>query len=131
MKIGEVCKQADVSKELIRHYESLGLIFSQAEQAGSRKYRRFSHETLQRLELIKKGKQIGLSLKQIKPLLDAFVAHKMSRQEALEILENQRSKMNDIILHANEVKALIEQHIEKIQNTEHSGCLPTITKSGD
>lgn len=46
MRIGELCNEAGVSKELVRHYESLGLISSLPIQAGSRTYREFDEHAL-------------------------------------------------------------------------------------
>ena len=89
MRIGELCRQAGVSKELVRHYESLGLISSSSVQAGSRVYREFDEQALNRLYLVQKAKNMGLTLKQIKPLLDAFLNYDMSDTEAISILLKQ------------------------------------------
>ena len=63
MRIGELCRQAGVSKELVRHYESLGLISSSPVQAGSRVYREFDEQALNRLYLIQKAKKYGFNAK--------------------------------------------------------------------
>lgn len=123
MRISELCRIGDVSKELVRHYESLGLIFSTQVQAGSRSYRDFDKQTLVRLSLIKKGKAIGLSLKQIQPLLDAFLNQQMSQTQALEILTEQARYMDRLIEQAQEVKTLIEQHCEKIEGKQPRTCV--------
>ncbi|WP_375748879.1 MerR family transcriptional regulator [Vibrio sp. HN007] len=122
MRIGELCLVAGVSKELIRHYESLGLISSSEIQAGSRSYRDFDEQTLERLSLIKKGKTIGLSLKQIQPLLDAFLNEEMSDTEAIDILKQQALHMDNLIKQAQEVKTTIAHHIDKIEGKRDRTC---------
>lgn len=127
MRVSELCKRADVSKELVRHYEAIGLISSCEEQAGSRVYRQFSEETVERLRLIKKAKLLGLSLKEIRPLLDAFVGGEMLRSQAIELLEKRDQHMLEIIHNAEEVRARIAQSLLKLQEEELLGCLTKLS----
>ena len=122
MLIGEVCSKAGVTRELIRHYEQLGLISSNPVQAGSRSYRHFDQDVLFRLSLIQKGKSIGLSLKQIKPLLDAFLNNQISEDDAQQVLHQQLIEMERVIRQAEEVKQLIQQHIDKISAPSELRC---------
>lgn len=122
MRIGEFCRQAGVSKELVRHYESLGLISSSPVQAGSRVYREFNEQALNRLYLIQKAKNMGLTLKQIKPLLDAFLNYDMSDTEAISILLKQSEHMDEIIQQAQDVKNLIQDQIDKIEGKVERHC---------
>ena len=122
MRIGEFCRQAGVSKELVRHYESLGLISSSSVQAGSRVYREFDEQALNRLYLVQKAKNMGLTLKQIKPLLDAFLNYDMSDTEAISILLKQSERMDEIIQQAKDVKNLIQDHIGKIEGKAERHC---------
>ena len=122
MLIGEVCSKAGVSKELVRHYEQLGLISSTPVQAGSRCYRHFDQDVLFRLSLIQKGKSIGLSLKQIKPLLEAFLNCQMSESDARDVLLQQLDEMERVIRQAEEVKGLIQQHMAKISASPELRC---------
>ncbi|WP_084181854.1 MerR family transcriptional regulator [Vibrio fortis] len=111
-----------VSKELVRHYESLGLISSSPVQAGSRVYREFDEQALNRLYLIQKAKNMGLTLKQIKPMLDAFLNYDMSDTEAISILLKQSERMDEIIQQAKDVKNLIQDHIGKIEGKVARHC---------
>ncbi|MEF1226832.1 MerR family transcriptional regulator [Vibrio fortis] len=122
MRIGELCRQAGVSKKLVRHYESLGLISSSPVQAGSRVYREFDEQALNRLYLVQKAKNMGLTLKQIKPLLDAFLNYDMSDTEAISILLKQSERMDEIIQQAQDVKNLIQDQIDKIEGKVEGHC---------
>lgn len=58
MLIGELARKTSLSKDTIRFYEKLGLITAQERQAGTRIYKEFSEETVERLLMINQGKGI-------------------------------------------------------------------------
>ena len=68
-KIGEVSRQSGLPIKTIRYYEELGLLKSVVQRAQSG-YRLFSHHTLNRLAFIKRSQALGLSLKEIKTILE-------------------------------------------------------------
>ena len=78
MLIGQICKQAGVTKDRVRHYESLGLLTSTDRQAGTRVYRDYGDDTLQRLDLIQQGKALGFRLAEMKPWLDLYMTDQLS-----------------------------------------------------
>ena len=116
MKIGELCKKANVGKELVRHYEALGLLYSAEVQAGTRFYRDFSDQSIERIRLIQVGKRLGLTLKEIKPMLDAYLGDSLHFNQALTVLQQQYDKCEQQIAEAREVQALIKYKIEVVQN---------------
>jgi len=115
MLIGELCKKAGVTKDCIRHYESLGLIHSTSRLAGSRTYREYDEETLKRLELIEYGKSLLFTLREIKPLLDLFMSNKLPKAQRRHQLEQKLSEVEDKIRDAQRVQ---QRLIEKIQALE-------------
>jgi len=67
MTIGQVAKQAGVGVETIRFYEREGLLNkAKRRQSG---YRVFTPEVVSRIRFIKKAKQLGFSLREIRDLL--------------------------------------------------------------
>ncbi|NEO88049.1 MAG: MerR family transcriptional regulator [Spirulina sp. SIO3F2] len=115
MLIGELCKQADVTKDCIRHYESLGLIHSTPRLVGSRTYREYDEETLKRLELIKYGKSLLFTLREIKPLLDLFMSNQLPKAQRRQRLKQKLSEVEDKIHDAQRVQ---QKLIEKIKALE-------------
>jgi MerR family Zn(II)-responsive transcriptional regulator of zntA len=63
MKIGELAKAAEVSKDAIRHYLDTGLL--QAEKDPGNGYQVFSPEAVSRLRFIKQAQQLGFRLEDI------------------------------------------------------------------
>jgi len=76
MQIGEASKATGVSSKMIRHYESIGLI----PQAGRRdsNYRDYGAEDLHRLGFIRRARDLGFSMDEIRDLLRLWGDRKRS-----------------------------------------------------
>ena len=68
LQIGQVANLLGITPKTIRHYHKLGLL-PEAKRADNG-YRIYSVQSLYRINLIKSLKQIGLSLKDIKAIID-------------------------------------------------------------
>ena len=68
LTIGRLAAEAGVSADTIRYYESVGLLPAPARSESG--YRLYSRAELRRLQLIKRAKLLGLSLGDIKDLVD-------------------------------------------------------------
>ncbi len=66
--IGEIAKQFGLSAQAIRYYEKLGLI--ECPKRTSKGYRLYSQGAIKRLRLIQYAQKFGLSLNQIKELIE-------------------------------------------------------------
>ncbi|WP_280421693.1 MerR family transcriptional regulator [Nocardia carnea] len=66
--IGEIAGYFDLAPHVLRHWESVGLL-TPATRVGGR--RRYTPAHLARVAMILRSKEIGLSLAQIRDLLDA------------------------------------------------------------
>lgn len=67
LTIGQIAKLAEVGVETIRFYERQGLINEPGRKASG--YRQFPEDVVARLRFIKRAKELGFSLKEIKELL--------------------------------------------------------------
>lgn len=65
--IGQAARMAGVGVETIRFYEREGLLTQPAKQNGT--YRRYPPETVTRLRFIRRAKDLGFSLGEIRELL--------------------------------------------------------------
>lgn len=66
--IGELSRRVNLPTQTIRYYERLGLLSSPKRTASN--YRLYSEAEEERLDFIQKAKRFGLSLNEIKRLID-------------------------------------------------------------
>jgi MerR family copper efflux transcriptional regulator len=67
MQIGDASKATGVSAKMIRHYESIGLI-PEADRRSSN-YRDYGSEDVHRLGFIRRARDLGFSIEEIRELL--------------------------------------------------------------
>ncbi len=66
--IGKVARMAEVGVETIRFYERRGLIEEPPRRVSG--YRQYPKDTVDRVRFIRRAKELGFTLKEIKELLD-------------------------------------------------------------
>lgn len=68
---GQLAKKANVNVETIRYYERRGLIPEPLRSESG--YRRYSQDSIARIQFIKRAKELGFSLKEVSELLSLRV----------------------------------------------------------
>jgi DNA-binding transcriptional MerR regulator len=121
--ITELAREFDITPRAIRFYEDQGLLSPKREGAGGRT-RVYNARERTRLKLTLRGKRLGLSLSEIKSLVDMYespkdTAAQLKRFQAVlaqhrETLERQRDDI-DITL------AELSAHEEECQRLLNSG----------
>jgi len=76
MLIGEISKKIGLSKDTIRFYEKKGLLKVNRTTSKFNNYKQYTAEHLSRLQLVKKAKRFGFTLKEIGDLLELKDANK-------------------------------------------------------
>lgn len=113
MLINEVAKSAGMSKDGIRHYEELGLISSLPRRAGSKVYREYDASVLEKIELVRQAQKLGFSLKEIGPMLKAYVEHPPSKEQTIEFLEARLLVIREKLASLREVEDFICRKLER------------------
>ncbi len=104
LSIGQVARQTGVGVETVRFYERQGLLEKPPRKESG--YRQYPPEAILRLRFIKKAKEVGFSLKEIKELLSL-------RLDATATCEDVKSRA--------EVKILdIQQKIQALQRMKQT-----------
>ena len=111
MKIGELGKATDTKVETIRFYEKLGLLAAPERTTGN--YRTYGQEHLKRLSFVRRARDLGFSLDQVRELLD--IADDRSRscgavdKLAREHLSAVDRKIADLSALRRELGSLLDQ----------------------
>ncbi|MTV27633.1 heavy metal-responsive transcriptional regulator [Nitriliruptoraceae bacterium ZYF776] len=101
MRIGEVADELGINTKTIRYYESIGLIpAAPRTQAG---YRHYADEDVDRLEFIRTGRRLGLSLDDIRQVLQL---RERGEQPCGYVLETVHRQLRDIDHRISELIAL-------------------------
>ena len=74
MRIGELAKRAEISRDTIRFYERHGLIRSDVDPDADNSYRDYPEDIVLTLEIIRDAQAAGLSIADITLFLSQFMA---------------------------------------------------------
>lgn len=91
LTIGEVARQASVGIETMRFYERQGLLEEPERRASG--YRQYDQEAVAVLKFIRRAKELGFTLKEIKGLLALRLDASATRAE---VREQAKAKVADI-----------------------------------
>jgi MerR family mercuric resistance operon transcriptional regulator len=112
MTIGQVARAAGVGVETVRFYEREGLLQEPARKESG--YRQFTDDVVARLRFIKRAKDLGFTLKEIKDLLALRVDPETT---CAEVRERARAKIADV-----ETKIVDLQRIKKALVKLRTSC---------
>ena len=91
LTIGEVARQAGIGVETVRFYERQGLLEEPQRRASG--YRQYDQEAVAVLKFIRRAKELGFTLKEIKSLLALRLDASATRAE---VREQAKAKVADI-----------------------------------
>jgi MerR family transcriptional regulator, copper efflux regulator len=115
MLIGELSKQTGISKDTIRFYDKLGLIVGTDRQAGTRLYKEYSPETVERLSMIAQGKGLGFTLNEIKQLLDEWGSGAMSKEDQIKVIERKITEIVEKQQKLDVIKTYLSTKLSKLK----------------
>lgn len=98
LRIGEVAKHAGIGIETVRFYEREGLLEEPARRASG--YRQYDRQAVAVLRFIRRAKELGFTLKEIKSLLrlqlDDSATRADVREQARDKVANIEAKIADL-----------------------------------
>ena len=116
MRIGELTEQAGVTPRTVRYYESIGLIPVGEREGNGQHY--YTEETVLRLQKIEQLKLLGLSLDEIRDVIDLYFtdpSHIQPKQKILAMLRHHLAETDEKIADLNQFRSDLIWHIERFE----------------
>ena len=109
MRIGELAKKADVSRDTIRFYERHGLIRSKQDADSDNTYRIYSEDALIALDVIRDAQAAGLSIADITIFLGQFLSQKGDGEQIEAFLDARIAEVADRITASARFLAMLKE----------------------
>lgn len=115
MLINELSKRTGVSIHTLRFYENKGLIqgFTD-EKVKTNNYKIYDENQVERIGIIKGGKEAGFSLSEIKELMDTWFSGASNAAEILRFFELKIREVDNKIKKLKQTRKLLEQIMAEI-----------------
>lgn len=107
LTIGQLAKQTNVGVETIRYYEREGLIGTASRSASG--YRLFHPEVIDRFNFIKRSRNLGFTLKEIKELLHMSGDKQSTAGEFKHLAENKIEQINEKIANLEAMRNALKE----------------------
>jgi MerR family copper efflux transcriptional regulator len=120
MLINELSKQTGVSIHTLRYYENLGLIKGETdENVKSNNYKQYDEIVVEKINWIIESKKAGLTLTEIKTLLQDWFNNKLTVSKKIELVEK---KIREIDLKINQLKDVKKHLLQAKNDVENRLC---------
>ena len=117
MRIGDLTQRARVTQRTVRYYESIGLIPPGEREGHGQHY--YTEETLARLRKIDQLKKLGLSLDEIRNVIDLYFTDPSGlqpKQKVLAILRQHLAETDKKIGGLQQFRTDVQVHIERFEH---------------
>ena len=122
MRIGELAAAAGTTTKTLRFYEGAGLL-PQTERAANG-YRDYGPEALSRLDFIRRGRVAGLTLAQIREVIDIRDAGDAPCHHVYQLLTARLVDIDRQIADLDALRAALIQRRDQAGEADPSSCPP-------
>lgn len=122
MLIGELAQASGTTTKTLRYYEEAGLVPAPKRTAGG--YRDYAPETLARLDFIRRGRVAGLTLAQVRKVLDVRDSGVAPCQHVRDLLDTRRADLDRQITDLQALRDVVVGLRGSATTIEPSTCDP-------
>jgi len=116
LKVGEIAKIVGINVETLRYYEKIKIMPEPKRKQSN--YRVYDNFDVQRLLFIKRGKELGFTLKEIKELLELKIESTATCGDVKHLSEHKLKDVNERIADLTKIKKVLEKLINQCINEE-------------
>ncbi len=120
MQIGEAAKATGVSAKMIRHYEAIGLVPAAGRRESN--YRDYSGDDLHRLGFIRRARDLGFSMDEIRDLLKLWSDTERSSAEVKALAERHVAELNAKIVMLQEMSKTLGALVDACEGDHRPHC---------
>ncbi|MGZ7443260.1 MerR family transcriptional regulator [Paenibacillus sp. TH7-28] len=116
MRIGELTERAGVTQRTVRYYESIGLLPSGEREGNGHHY--YTEETVARLRKIDQLKKLGLSLEEIRDIIELYFTDPSGvqpKRKVLGLLRQHLADTDEKLEALGQFRADLQSHIERFE----------------
>ncbi|CAG9239075.1 Transcriptional regulator, MerR family [Paraburkholderia tropica] len=114
MLIGELCKQAGVSRDTVRYYERFGLLDKATQPHVTNTYKQYSALSLQRIRLIVHAKALGFTLAEIRDVIDVWDSPGFGTADKVACLQAKLKELDEKSHALSELRAGLLNALDKV-----------------
>ena len=118
--IGEMSRQTGVNIETIRYYERIGIIPKPDRTEGGN--RQYSHSEMKRLSFVKRCRELGFSLDEIRALLEMVDRHDFSCAEVHEMTVSHLANINKKLSNLKQLEKTLSQMASQCSKGDVPDC---------
>jgi MerR family transcriptional regulator, copper efflux regulator len=114
MLIGEVAREAGVSRDTVRLYTRLGLVSCASRQAGSRVYADYDPGAVELIKGIKAVQSLGFTLSELGPIAAAYVAGSLDEARERALLAAKLDEIEDKRRQLDQMSGFLRAKLESL-----------------
>jgi MerR family copper efflux transcriptional regulator len=120
MQIGEAARLTGVSAKMIRHYEAIGLIPSADRRESN--YRDYGHHDIHRLGFIRRARDLGFSIDEIRDLLRLWGDQQRSSADVKALTLTHISELDRKIALLSEMRDTLTHLADNCEGDHRPDC---------
>lgn len=120
MNIGQASRAAGVSAKMIRHYEAIGLLRPATRSAND--YRQYAEHDVHELVYIRRARQHGFSMEEIRSLLSLWRDQSRSSAEVKKIASTHLAALDRRLHDMREMADELRRLVDACQGGERPDC---------
>ena len=122
MRIGRLAAASGTTAKTLRFYENTGLLAAPDRTPGG--YRNYTPDVLPRLDFIRRGRAAGLTLAQIREVLDVRDAGATPCEHVQQLLTTRLADLDNQIADLRALRETVAQLCDAAATVEPASCEP-------